>query len=104
MKSVSKIYHMLLAGATAQAKWDYECSMRILGSRKRLVILGLLFLPCVLFAVAVAADQLPGMLGGHKAYGPSFSTPQLLWVLSACLPVSSPGASAPEADSSSPLP
>ena len=80
MKPVSKIYHMLIAGAAAQAKWDYECSMRILGSRKRLVILGLLFLPCVLFAVAVAADQLPGMLGGHKAYGPSFSTPQLLWV------------------------
>ncbi|HDZ23683.1 MAG TPA: sulfite exporter TauE/SafE family protein [Desulfobacteraceae bacterium] len=71
---------MLMAASAAQAKWEYETSMNILRSKKRLLVLGLLCLPCVLFAVAFASDQLPAILGGHKAYSPSYSSAGLLWV------------------------
>jgi len=80
MRKGEKIYQMLVAAAIVHAKWDYGASMNIIRSKKKLVLLGLLFLPCVLFAMAEATDQLPGILGGHKAYSPAFSTPQLLWV------------------------
>jgi uncharacterized membrane protein YfcA len=80
MRKGEKIYQMLVAAAIAHAKWDYGASMNIIRSKKKLVLLGLLFLPCVLFAMAEATDQLPGILGGHKAYSPAFSTPRLLWV------------------------
>jgi len=71
---------MLMAASAAQARWEYETSMNILRSKKRLLVLGLLCLPCVLFAVAYASDQLPAILGGHKAYSPSYSSAGLLWV------------------------
>ena len=70
MKSLRTIYTMLMAGATAHARWDYEASMNILKSRKKLLILGLLALPCIIFSVAYAADVLPAVLGGKKAYSP----------------------------------
>ena len=80
MKKGTHFFHMLMAASAAQARWEYETSMNILRSRKRLLILGLLFLPCVLFAVAMASDQLPTVLGGHKAYSPAYSTTGLLWI------------------------
>ena len=80
MKKGVNLFNMLKAASAAHARWEYETSMNILKSKKRLMILGLLFLPCVLFAVAIASDQLPTILGGHKAYSPAYSTPALLWI------------------------
>ncbi|MDL1966260.1 MAG: sulfite exporter TauE/SafE family protein [Candidatus Desulfofervidus auxilii] len=64
----------------AHARWEYEVSTNILRSKKRLLILGILLLPCVVFAVAYASDHLPLILGGKKAYSPCFSTPKVLWI------------------------
>ena len=80
MKPGMNLFYMLKAASAAHARWEYETSMNILRSKKRLLILGLLFLPCVLLAVAIASDQLPAILGGHKAYSPAYSTSGLLWV------------------------
>jgi len=80
VKKRTNLFRMLMAASAAQAKWEYETSMNILRSKKRLLVLGLLCLPCVLFAVAFASDQLPAILGGHKAYSPSYSSAGLLWV------------------------
>ncbi|MDJ0720609.1 MAG: sulfite exporter TauE/SafE family protein [Desulfobacterales bacterium] len=67
----------MLAGAKAHARWEKEMSDNILGSRKRLMVLGLFLVPIVLGGIAFA-DQLaagiPDMLGGKKAYSPSFFT------------------------------
>jgi hypothetical protein len=80
VKGANRVFHVLLAASTAHAKWEYETSMNIVRSKKRLLILGLLCLPCILFAVAFASDQLPSILGGHKAYSPAYSTSGLLWI------------------------
>ena len=76
MKSMRKAYELLLSASKAHARWDYEASMTIVRSRKRLALLGLLALPALVFAVAFAADPsgggLPGMLGGKEAYTPAF--------------------------------
>ena len=80
MRKKTNFLQMLMAASAAQARWEYETSMNIMRSKKRLLILGLLCLPCAIFAVAFASDQLPAILGGHKAYSPSYSTSGLLWV------------------------
>ena len=80
MNAGRKLYQMLYASAVAYAQWDLETSLTILKSRKRLIILGLLALPAILFSVAVAADQLPEILGGKKAYSPAFYTPGIFLV------------------------
>ena len=68
----------MLAGARAHARWEKEMSDNILGSRKRMVVLGLLLLPVVIggiaFADQLAAAGLPDVLGGKKAYSPAFFT------------------------------
>ena len=67
----------MLAGAKAHARWEKEMSDNILGSRKRLLVLGLFLIPVILGGIAFA-DQLaagmPDVLGGKKAYSPSFFT------------------------------
>ncbi|MGE4291083.1 MAG: sulfite exporter TauE/SafE family protein [Desulfovibrio sp.] len=77
-----KIYEMLCMASRAHARWDYETSMNILKSRKRLLILLLVALPAILFSVAMAADpgSLPQILGGKKAYSPAFYTPDIFLV------------------------
>jgi uncharacterized membrane protein YfcA len=67
----------MLAGAKAHARWEKEMSDNILGSRKRLVVLGLFLLPVLIGGIAFAdqlASGLPDVLGGKKAYSPSFFT------------------------------
>ena len=65
----------MMMGARAHARWELDVSRRILGDRKRLFILLLLSIPCVLGGIAFA-DQingaLPDLLGGKKAYSPAF--------------------------------
>jgi hypothetical protein len=67
----------MLAGAKAHARWEKEMSDNILGSRKRLLVLGLFLVPVIIGGIAFA-DQLaagmPDVLGGKKAYSPSFFT------------------------------
>jgi len=67
-----------MLGARAHARWEIDVSNTILGSKKRLFILGLLTLPIVLGGFAFAdqlteiTDVMPEILGGHKAYSPAY--------------------------------
>ncbi len=73
---------LMMMGARAHAKWEIETSQRIMGDRKRLVILGLLLIPILLGGIAFAADAtgvLPAMLGGKTAYTPAFYTPTIFF-------------------------
>ena len=74
-----RTYELLMQGAVAHAKWDYETSMNIVKSKRRLWILGLMVLPVILVSVAFAAG-LPEILGGHKAYTPAYYTTTIFMV------------------------
>jgi uncharacterized membrane protein YfcA len=80
MGKMKTIYEGMLESSQAYAKWDLETSLNILRSRKRLIILGLLTLPALLFAVAYASETLPAVLGGHKAYGPANYDPTIFMI------------------------
>jgi uncharacterized protein len=71
----------MMAGARAHANWEIQVSNRILGDRKRMIILGLLMVPIILggIAFADAPGALPGMLGGKSAYAPAFYTPLIFF-------------------------
>jgi hypothetical protein len=65
----------MMHGAEAHAKWEIAVSLEILHSRKRLLILMLLLIPLLLGGIAFAdqiQEALPDVLGGKKAYSPSF--------------------------------
>jgi uncharacterized membrane protein YfcA len=82
MKFVRELGHFMVMGARAHAKWEMEVSQRILGDRRRLVILGLLLVPILLGGIAFAdevAGKLPGMLGEKSAYAPAFYTPTIFF-------------------------
>jgi uncharacterized membrane protein YfcA len=68
------LYSGLLAAAEAQARWERETASRILGSRRRRLVLLLLLAPIAAVSVAVAAG-LPEVLGGKEAYAPAYFTP-----------------------------
>jgi uncharacterized membrane protein YfcA len=68
------LYDGLLAAAEAQARWERETASRILGSRRRRLVLLLLLAPIAAVSVAVAAG-LPDVLGGKEAYAPAYFTP-----------------------------
>ncbi|MDD4952043.1 MAG: sulfite exporter TauE/SafE family protein [Desulfovibrionaceae bacterium] len=81
MNAARKVYDMLLMAARAHARWDYEASMSILKSKKKILILLLLAVPAILVSIGVAADlSLPDILGGKKAYSPAFYTPGIFLV------------------------
>ncbi len=75
-----KIYSMLMAASAAHARWDYEQSMSILKSRKKVMLLLLLALPAILVSIACAGDVMPDILGGKKAYSPAFYTPEVFCI------------------------
>jgi len=65
----------MMMGARAHARWEMDVSNRILGDRKRLLILGLLMVPVLLGGIAFAdqiGGSMPDILGGKKAYSPAF--------------------------------
>ena len=65
----------MMAGARAHASWELEMSRNILGSRKRLAVLGLFSIPILLGGYAFAdqiAGALPGFIGEKSAYSPAF--------------------------------
>ncbi len=71
------LYEGLRLGARAYAQWDVSTSRRILGSRRRLVLLALLCLPIVVGGIAFAGqieEALPSLLGSKQAYGPAHYT------------------------------
>ncbi len=70
MKGMRKIYDVLMCGAYAHAKWEYETSMSILRSKKKLLFL--LILSVVLISTATVLVYAKGtlILGGSKAYAP----------------------------------
>ena len=74
MKRARQLYHMLIMASMAHAKWDYETSMNIMQNKKRRWILGLMILPIILVSVALAATDLPEILGGKEAYSPAYYT------------------------------
>ncbi len=80
MSKARTIYRGLCEASRAYAEWDLQTSLTILKSKKRLIILGLMTLPALLFAVAYASDTLPAVLGGHKAYGPASYNPTIFLV------------------------
>jgi len=71
-----QVFEFLMAGSRAYARWDYEASMSILRSRKKLMLLALLALPILLLSFAEAAD----MLGGKTAYAPAFYSTKIFVV------------------------
>ncbi len=74
-----KLYRMFMIASVAHARWDYETSMNILKDKRKLIILGLMLLPIITVSVAYATD-LPGVLGGHKAYTPAFYSTSIFLV------------------------
>jgi uncharacterized protein len=81
MKFFNELGQFMLAGARAHAKWELDVSNTILGSRKRIIILGLLLIPIIIGGIAFAGGEivggLPDVLGGKKAYSPAFYTPTI---------------------------
>ncbi|MCK7577505.1 MAG: hypothetical protein MZV65_18005 [Chromatiales bacterium] len=73
MKWLRQLYDGMMAGAQVYAQWDITTSKRILGDRRRMLILGLLMLPIAVVGVAFAADvggALPTLLGGKSGLQP----------------------------------
>jgi len=65
----------MLAGAGALAQWEIDNARSITGSRKKLLLIGLMVIPVILGGIAFADDigpVLPDLLGGKKAYSPAF--------------------------------
>jgi uncharacterized protein len=67
--------HFMMMGTRAHAAWELEVSKTILGSKKRLAILGLFSIPILLGGYAFAdqiAVALPNFIGDKSAYSPAF--------------------------------
>ena len=62
-----RVYEALKMASIAHAKWDYEVSMSIIKSRKKLLVLFILLLPILAISILQAAD----LIGGKTAYGPA---------------------------------
>jgi uncharacterized membrane protein YfcA len=62
-----QVFEFLKAASCAHARWDYEVSMHILKSRKKLLILLVMLLPILAVAICEGA----GILGGKTAYAPA---------------------------------
>jgi uncharacterized membrane protein YfcA len=67
MSFPKRLYEFLKMASIAHAKWDYEVSMSIIKSRKKLLILGILLLPILGLSFLQAAD----MIGSKTAYAPA---------------------------------
>ena len=69
MGAPRKIYDMLMYGAQAHARWEYDTSMSIIKNKRKLLwLFGVSTAILVLAAAIVYAD--PQLLGGGKAYAP----------------------------------
>lgn len=71
-----RVFEFLKTGSMAHAKWDYEVSMSILRSKRKLLVLGALLLPVLAVVMVEAGD----MLGGNHAYAPSYYSTDIFLV------------------------
>ena len=80
MNFFKQLGKFMMMGAAAHARWELDVSARILKDKRRLLILLLLTVPCVLGGIAFA-DQingvLPDLIGGKKAYSPAFYSTEI---------------------------
>lgn len=74
-----RLYYAAMEASRSYARWDYENSMNILRSKKKLLLILLMFLPVLLPALAHASSALPAALGGKAAYAPSFFSPKIFY-------------------------
>ncbi|MCA1985488.1 MAG: sulfite exporter TauE/SafE family protein, partial [Desulfovibrio sp.] len=74
MNAMRQLYDMLMAGTMRHARWEYETSMNILRSKKRMLLVAVLtIIPMVIYGMCFAGDDtLPRMLGEKTAYSPAF--------------------------------
>jgi len=66
---------VMMYGARAMAQWERNNARTIMGSKKRLLIIGLLLLPVLFGGWILAEDMhtaLPDVLGGEHAYSPAY--------------------------------
>ncbi|MBN1849746.1 MAG: sulfite exporter TauE/SafE family protein [Deltaproteobacteria bacterium] len=73
----------MLMGARAHAKWELSVSSTIWGDKRRMIILGMLTIPCILGGIAFADEisgALPNILGGEHAYSPAFYSTSIFLV------------------------
>ncbi|MEJ2656494.1 MAG: sulfite exporter TauE/SafE family protein [Desulfobacterales bacterium] len=70
MRVMRKIYDLLMCGAYAHAKWEYEASMSILRNKKKMLFLLILSIALVSMATALVYAKGALILGGSKAYAP----------------------------------
>jgi uncharacterized protein len=80
MKTMRTMYQMLLMASVAHARWDYEVSQTILHDKKRMFLLFVAILPILGVSAALAAGDLPSILGGKEAYSPAYYTPMIFMV------------------------
>jgi hypothetical protein len=71
MQFFKQLGRFMMLGARYHAQWELDVSNRILGDRRRLLVLLLLMVPAVVGGIAFA-DDLPAMLGGKSSYSPAF--------------------------------
>lgn len=79
MGALRQTYEFMKAASVAHAKWDYEVSMNIIRSRKRLLLVGLMFAVAVCL-VGVIGTAATDMLGGKQAYAPAHYSPGIFVV------------------------
>ena len=75
MNFFRQLGRFMMMGAMAHARWELDVSKRILTDKKRLIILLLLAIPCILGGIAFAdqiSGALPDLLGKKEAYSPAF--------------------------------
>jgi uncharacterized membrane protein YfcA len=70
MNIARKMYDMLLYGAYAHGKWEYETSMSILRNKKKMIFLALSFVTTAAMAAILVYAKDDSILGGGKAYAP----------------------------------
>jgi len=79
MRFFRNLFEALKQGSIQYAKWDYQTSMNILNSRKRMFILALLLIPCAI-GVGLSHADIPELLGGKYSYMPSFYSPFIFYI------------------------
>jgi len=76
MNVARQVYEFLKMSSRAHAQWDYEVSMSILKSRKKMLIFIVALLPIAVVMLANAGD----MLGSKTAYAPAFYSTNIFLV------------------------
>lgn len=81
-KMLRQTYGFMREAARAQARWEFEASMNILSSRKRMIIILAVTMPLLLFTgyVLAGGQDMPSILGGKHAYSPAYYTPSIFGV------------------------